>query len=61
MAELRYRSISVSSTPGHRSFDQLVDLVEGRLTAKEQERTLAHVSACAVCAGEVVLLERVIW
>src|SRR3954469_14237006 len=42
------------------SFGQLVDLVEGRLTAKEQEHTLAHLSACAVCAGEMAWLERVI-
>jgi hypothetical protein len=42
------------------SFGQLVDLVEGCLTAKEQEHTLAHVFACSVCAGEVAWLERVI-
>ena len=50
----------MSSKSVHIPFDQLADLVEGRLTANEQEHTLAHVSACAVCAGEVACLEWVI-
>jgi hypothetical protein len=41
------------------AFARLVDLVEGRLTAAEQDETRGHVAACARCSGQVTQLERV--
>lgn len=44
----------------HIRFEQLVDLVEGRLSAAEQPRVLAHLATCPKCTAEKAWLENVI-
>jgi anti-sigma factor RsiW len=44
----------------HSSFAQLVDLVDGRLSADEQQQVRAHVASCQRCAMDVDWLERTI-
>ncbi|MFL5807516.1 MAG: anti-sigma factor family protein [Roseiflexaceae bacterium] len=44
----------------HVPFDQLVDLVDGRLSAEAQQRAHAHLAACERCAAEVARLQRLI-
>jgi hypothetical protein len=43
----------------HIPFDQLIDLVEGRLSSGEQTQMQAHASACSRCATQLAWLERV--
>jgi anti-sigma factor RsiW len=44
----------------HIRFEQLADLVEGRLPPEEQSRLRAHISTCPNCAAELAWLEKVI-
>ncbi len=44
--------------PIHVSFEQLVDLVEGRLSPEERMLAQSHVSGCRACSEQVGWLER---
>jgi anti-sigma factor RsiW len=44
----------------HYSFAQLVDLVDGRLSADKQQQVRAHVAGCQRCAVDADWLERTI-
>jgi hypothetical protein len=44
----------------HIHFEQLVDLVEGRLSANDQAQAMAHLAGCPQCTAEQAWLERVI-
>ena len=44
----------------HISFAQVVDLVEGRLSAAAQAQAQAHTAGCARCAAQFTWLSRVI-
>jgi len=44
----------------HISFDQLVDLAEGRLSPDEKARVEAHTAICPRCAPQLSWLDRVI-
>lgn len=43
----------------HRSFEELADLAEGRLSPDERETALVHVATCSVCAETLSWLEYV--
>ncbi len=48
----------MSVGPIHVSFEQLVDLVEGRLSPEERMLAQSHVSGCRACSEQVGWLER---
>jgi len=50
----------MSTETSHVPFDQLVDLVDGRLPAGAQESAHAHIAGCEHCTAEVAALERLI-
>jgi hypothetical protein len=50
----------VSVASRHIPFDQLIDLVEGRLSPDQQTDMQAHTSACSHCASQLAWLKRVI-
>jgi hypothetical protein len=50
----------MSNDSAHVPFDQLVDLVDGRLSAEAQERARAHLASCEDCMADVVWLEHLI-
>jgi hypothetical protein len=50
----------MSSESAHVPFDQLVDLVDGRLYAEAQKRARAHLAGCEQCTADVAWLEHLI-
>jgi anti-sigma factor RsiW len=50
----------VKKPSSHIRFEQLVDLVDGRLPAEDQSQIVAHLAACPQCTAEKAWLERVI-
>jgi hypothetical protein len=50
----------MNNESAHVPFDQLVDLVDGRLSAEALERARAHLAGCKRCAADVAWLEHLI-
>lgn len=48
----------MSDTSGHVPFEQIVDLVEGRLTPERRAALQAHTAGCLRCSADIAWLDR---